>query len=138
MHFRNFRHTSDELDINQVDTPTGLWTDGRTMWVADAGRSDYGKLFAYNLNNGNRRPGKDVQLADFNLEPLSIWSDGTNVWALEDSTGNDFLYAYAMEPASDEVGQLVPYKSIFLDSDNSGSEGDLVEWRYHLGLRLRG
>ncbi len=123
MHFRNFRHTSDELDINQVDTPTGLWTDGRTMWVADAGRSDYGKLFAYNLNNGNRRPGKDVQLADFNLEPLSMWSDGTNVWALEDSTGNDFLYAYAMEPASDEVGQLVPYKSIFLDSDNSDPRG---------------
>ena len=123
MHFRNFRHTSDELDINQVDTPTGLWTDGRTMWVADAGRSDYGKLLAYNLSNGNRRPGKDVQLADFNLEPLSIWSDGTTVWALEDSTGNDFLYAYAMEPASDQVGQLAPYKSVFLDSDNADPKG---------------
>ena len=123
MHFRNFRHTRDELDINQVDTPTGLWTDGRTMWVADAGRSDYGKLFAYNLSNGNRRPGKDVQLADFNLEPLSIWSDGTTVWALEDSSGNDFLYAYDMEPESDHIGQLAPYKSITLDSDNADPEG---------------
>ena len=122
MHFRNFRHSSDELDINQVDTPTGLWTDGRTMWVADAGRSDYGKLFAYNLSNGNRRPGKDVQLADFNLEPLSMWSDGTTVWVLEDS-GNDLLYAYAMEPESDQIGQLVPYKSITLDSDNADPKG---------------
>ena len=123
MHFRNFRHTSDELDINHVDTPTGIWTDGTTMWVADAGRSDYGKLLAYRLNNGNRRPGKDVRLADFNLEPLSIWSDGTTVWALEDSSGNDFLYAYDMDPDSDQVGQLAPYKSITMDSDNSDPRG---------------
>ena len=100
----------------------GIWTYGRTMWVADARRSDYGKLFAYNLNNGNRRPGKDVQLADFNLEPLSMWSDGTTVWVLEDS-GNDLLYAYDMEPASNQVGQLAPYKSITLDSDNSDPRG---------------
>ena len=124
MHFRDFRHPNDEVDIAHVDTPTGLWTDGDTMWVADAGRSDYGKLLAYKLTDQTRNSSKDVQLADFNKEPLSIWSDGEFVWAIQDFTGaNHFLYAYYMEPDADEIGLLAPYKSVTLDSDNSDPRG---------------
>ena len=130
MHFRDFRHPDDELGITQVNTSTGLWTDGEIMWVADAGRSDYGKLLAYDLSNGTRRSGKDVQLAATNLEPLSMWSDGTTVWVLEDA-GNDFLYAYAMDPEAGQEGLLVPYKSITLHSNNADpvgtwSDGDTI------------
>ena len=130
MHFRDFRHPDDEIDITQVNTSTGLWTDGEIMWVADAGRSDYGKLLAYDLSNGTRRSGKDVQLAATNLEPLSMWSDSTTVWVLEDA-GNDFLYAYAMDPEAGQKGLLVPYKSITLHSNNADpvgtwSDGDTI------------
>ena len=33
MHYRDFRHPGDEIDITQVNTSTGLWTDGEIMWV---------------------------------------------------------------------------------------------------------
>ena len=122
MHFRDFRHPDDEIDITQVTTSSGLWTDGEIMWVADAGRSDYGKLLAYDLSDGTRRSGKDVQLAATNLEPLSMWSDGTTVWVLEDA-GNDFLYAYAMNPEAGDEGLLVPYKSITLHTHNADPVG---------------
>ena len=123
MYFRDFQHTEDEVEITQVNTPSGVWTDGETMWVADAGRSDYGKLLAYDLSDGTRRSGEDVQLATTNLEPVSMWSDGTTVWVAEDGQSNDFLYAYAMDPEPDKIGQLVPYKSITLNSDNSDPVG---------------
>ena len=130
MHYRDFRHPGDEIDITQVNTSTGLLTDGEIMWVADAGRSDYGKLLAYKLSDGTRRSGKDVQLAATNLEPLSMWSDGTTVWVLEDA-GNDFLYAYAMDPEAGDEGLLVPSKSITLHTDNADpvgtwSDGDTI------------
>ena len=123
IHYRGFRHPADEIDITDVTTPAGLWTDGETMWVADTGRSDHGKLLAYTLSDQSRDSSKDVQLASFNKKPLSIWSDGETIWAIEDSTGDDFLYAYAMDPETDDVGQLAPDKSVTLDSANSDPRG---------------
>ena len=126
MYYRDFRHQSEEIGTDEVDTPGGIWTDGDTMWVADTGRSDHGLLMAYSVSSGLRDSSKDVQLASYNTDPLSIWSDGETVWAIEDasrSSSNDFLYAYAMEPESGQEGTLAPYKSITLDSDNSNPRG---------------
>ena len=126
MYYKDFRHLSEDIGTDEVDTPGGIWTDGNTMWVADTGRSDHGLLMAYGVSSGLRKSGKDVQLGDFNTQPLSIWSDGETVWAIEDATQsnrNDFLYAYAMEPEASEVGTLAPYKSVTLDSDNSDPRG---------------
>ncbi len=123
MYFLNFRHPGDEIDITNVTEPSGLWNDGETMWVADKGRSDHGKLLAYSLSDQTRVSSKDVQLASFNKKPLSIWSDGETVWVIEDSTGNDFLYAYYLEPEANEIGFLAPYKSVTLGSNNSDPRG---------------
>ena len=123
MHFKGFRHTRDEIDITDVTAPGGLWTDGNTMWVADTGRTDHGMLLAYSLSDQTRDSSKDVQLGSDNKNPLSIWSDGETVWAVEDSSGNDFLYAYAMEPEAGEEGLLAPYKSVTLASNNADPRG---------------
>ena len=123
MHFLDFRHPGDEIDITDVDTPAGLWNGGETMWVADKGRSDHGKLLAYSLSDKSRDSSKDVQLGSSNKKPLSIWSDGEVVWAIEDSGGNDFLYAYYLEPEAGEIGLLAPYKSVTLGSNNSDPRG---------------
>ena len=122
MHFRDFRHPEDEVDISHVGTPTGIWTDGTIMWAADAGRSDHGKLLAYNLSAGTRRPAKDVQLQTSHLEPLSMWSDGTTAWVVDDGQINDFLFAYYRDPEPNEVGLLVPYKSITLHSKRRNAD----------------
>ena len=52
----------------------GIWSDGTTMWVATPGR-----LKAYNLANGARRPNLDVGL-HWGREPGDIWSDGETIW----------------------------------------------------------
>ena len=36
--------------------PTGIWSDGATMWVADDTDS---KLYAYKMSDGSRDAGKD-------------------------------------------------------------------------------
>ena len=123
MYYRDFRHMEDEFSVSDVNTPTGLWTDGETMWVADAGRTDYGKLLAYDLSNGTRDSSKDVQLDASVIAPLSLWSNGTNIWVLADSHSNDFLYAFALDPGPGEIGSLVPDKSISLASDNADPKG---------------
>jgi hypothetical protein len=62
MHFRDFRHPGDEIDVSDLSTPRGLHTDGETMWVVDAGASNLRKLIAYNLDDGGRDSSKDVSL----------------------------------------------------------------------------
>ena len=83
------RGVTDEFGWKAVDdldglraagngNPTGIWSDGTTMWVADE-RDD--KLYAYNTD-GTRDSSKDFNtlLAAGNLNPWGIWSDGTTMW----------------------------------------------------------
>ena len=123
MNFRDVRHSDDELEVAQVNSPAGLWTDGETIWVSETGRSDYGKLFAYDLSDGLRIWAKDVRLHTTHLEPRSMWSDGTTVWVPYIGDSANYLYAYGMDPDTNEIGQVVLDKIISLDSDNSDPMG---------------
>ena len=56
--------------------PRGLWSDGTTLWVADASDA---WLYAYTLAGGSRQASKDIILAD-NTGPYGLWSDGPTLW----------------------------------------------------------
>ena len=71
--------------------PTGIWSDGTTIWVAD---STADKIFAYHTSNILRYPDKDFPLHADNTDPYGIWSDGTTMW-VADSTA-DKIFAYSM------------------------------------------
>ena len=71
--------------------PTGLWSDGTTMWVADF---EDRKLYAYRMSDRSRDAGKDFTLDADNGSPVGIWSDGTTMWASDFADGK--LYAYRM------------------------------------------
>ena len=71
--------------------PTGLWSDGVTLWVADEVDD---KLFAYQMPDGTPDPSKDLTLAAGNNNPSSIWSDGATLWVAD--TSDEKLYAYAL------------------------------------------
>ena len=84
------------------DDPSGIWSDGTTMWVSDVGT---GKLYAYRLSDGARDAAKDFDtlIAAGNANPTGIWSDGTTMWVAD--ILDDKLYAYRMsnkEPDSDK------------------------------------
>ena len=80
--------------------PTGIWSDGTTMWVADF--EDH-KLYAYRMSDRSRDSGKDFTLDADNGSPVGIWSDGTTMWASDFADGK--LYAYRMSNRSRDSGK---------------------------------
>ncbi len=80
--------------------PTGIWSDGTTMWVADF--EDH-KLYAYRMSDRSRDSGKDFTLDADNGSPVGIWSDGTTMWASDFTDAK--LYAYRMSDRSRDSGK---------------------------------
>ena len=77
--------------------PSGIWSDGTTIWVAD---TDDDKLYAYSLPGGDRDTTKDFDTLSTagNQHPRGIWSDGETMWVAD--TDDDKLYAYQMSDRS--------------------------------------
>ena len=91
-----------DLDFNALNTagnsnPRGLWSDGITMWVADASDA---RIYAYKTADKTRDPAKDFNTlsAAGNTSPMGIWSDGTTMWVAD--WRGDKLYAYNMSDKS--------------------------------------
>ena len=90
------------LDAAGNDEPTGIWSDGTTMWVADDaqgwvdGLENNDKIYAYVLATRERNPSRDFNRLDAagNNDPEGIWSDGTTMWVADQS--EEKLYAYDM------------------------------------------
>ena len=80
-------------------SPTGIWSDGITIWVADSWDA---KIYAYNLASGSRHPELDFDtLADAgNLWPQGIWSDGKTMWVVDDEADKVFAYHMPNNPAN--------------------------------------
>ena len=97
-----------DLDFNALNAagnsnPRGLWSDGTTIWVADASDA---RIYAYKMSDKTRDPAKDFDTlsAAGNTSPMGIWSDGTTMWTAD--WLDDKLYAYKMsdktrDPAKD-------------------------------------
>ena len=80
--------------------PTGIWSDGTTMWVADF---EDAKLYAYRMSDRSRDSGNDFTLDAANGSPVGIWSDGTTMWASDFTDAK--LYAYRMSDRSRDSGK---------------------------------
>ena len=72
------------------DSPSGLWSDGATLWVAD--QVD-GKLYAYRLADGTRQSSRDIRARGADT-PMGLWSDGATVWVA--SFGGGAVLAYRL------------------------------------------
>ena len=78
-------------------SPTGLWSDGKTMWVANSGED---RIFAYDLRTGAHDATKGIDLGADNTYAQGIWSDGETMW-VSDFAGKDAddekkIFAYNM------------------------------------------
>ncbi len=99
---RNPGKDFDALDAVGNDEPTGLWSNGTTMWVADDadrwvdGLENNDRIYAYGLATMARDSSKDFNRlnAAENDDPEGIWSDGTTMWVADQS--DEKLYAYDM------------------------------------------
>ena len=76
------------------DLPTGIWSDGKTLWVLENASSGADAVFAYNLETGDRLADQEFELDRRNRFSHGIWSDGTTLWIAD--SGQDRLFAYEL------------------------------------------
>ena len=74
------------------DWPTGLWSDGVTVWVAENGPGADDEIYACDLQTGERREEAEFELHETNRAPRGFWSDGETAWVSD--SGQDRLFAY--------------------------------------------
>ena len=80
---------SDFILDAAIGYPTGIWSDGTTMWVADF--EDH-KLYAYRMSDRSRDAGKDFALDADDQSTEGLWSVGNTMWVASRDDGR--LYAY--------------------------------------------
>ena len=81
-------HSDNEL-------PTGIWSDGHTLWVLQNAASGADSVFAYKLENGERLKDREFELDRRNRFSHGIWLDGETVWVAD--SGQDQVFAYVLE-----------------------------------------
>ncbi len=108
-------HDLDELDSGH-DTPTGMWSDGTTLWLANNPDGAGDAIYAYDLGTGERVEDREFELDERNRAPGGLWSDGETIW-ISDS-GQDHLYAYDLA-----TGERLADRDIALDERNADPRG---------------
>ena len=96
-------------------SPTGAWSNGATMWIAD---QNDGKLYAYTLADGSRDSDKDITLDSNNSSPVGVWSNDTTIWVAELMPTERKVYAYTLADGSRDSD-----KDITLRGGNTTSWG---------------
>ena len=104
-----------ERDIEQLDSghdsPTGAWSDGTLLWIAENGDGADDAVYAYDLATGERVEEREFELAETNRAPRGLWSNGKTAWVAD--SGQDRLFAYDLES-----GERDEEREIELPRDN--------------------
>ena len=97
-------------------SPTGLWSDGETLWIAENGDGAVGAVYAYDLATGERVEDRGFELDERNRAPRGVWSDQTTIW-ISDS-GQEKLFAHDLE-----TGERLPERDLALAERNRDARG---------------
>ena len=111
----NVTRDIEELDSGH-DDPTGAWSDGVTLWIAENGSGADDAIYAYDLESGERVEDREFDLDAGNLAPRGVWSDRTTIW-ISDS-GKDKLFAHDLGS-----GERLPDSDLALHDDNDDPRG---------------
>ena len=118
-------------DAGNVD-PSGIWSDGRTMWVADV-RDE--KIYAYDLSAQTRATSVDFDTLDAagNHNPSGIWSDLATMWVVDETDEENLCLCGGHQNADSQQGLR------HVDRGRQRqSAGHLVRWVNHVGVRFIG
>ena len=125
----NVTRDIESLDRDN-DLPTGIWSDGTTLWVLENASSGTDAVFAYDLETGDRLADQEFELDRRNRFSHGIWSDGETMWIAD--SGQDRLFAYVLES-----GERVEEREFELAERNRDPRGHLVRWRSDVRARQR-
>ena len=109
-----------ERDIEQLDSgheaPTGAWSDGTLLWIAENGDGADDAVYAYDLVTGERVEDREFELDESNRAPRGLWSNGKTAWVAD--SGQDRLFAYDLES-----GERDEEREVELDTRNRDPRG---------------
>ena len=108
-------HDIEELDGGH-DKPTGMWSDGTTLWLLENGDGADDAIYAYDLESGERVEDREFELDERNRAPRGVSSDRTVIW-ISDS-GQEKLFAHDLE-----TGERLPERDIALAERNRDARG---------------
>ena len=107
-------------DIEELDsghgTPSGAWSDGATLWLAENGDGADDAVYAYDLETGERVEEREFELDERNRAPRGVWSDSVTLWIAD--SGQDRLFAYDLES-----GERVEEREVEFDTRNRDPRG---------------
>ncbi len=113
-------HWNVSRDIDALDgangSPTGLWSDGTTLWVADNSTGPGDAVYAYDLAGGARAEDREFKLDQTNRAPRGLWSDGEVIWVSD--SGQDRLFAHDLI-----AGARLPDRDLELTARNGQARG---------------
>ena len=107
-------------DIEELDSghsrPTGLWSNGATLWLAENGDGAADAVYPYDLASGERVEEREFELDDGNLAPRGLWSDRATMWVSD--SGQEKLFAHDLA-----TGERLPDSDLVLHPDNDDPRG---------------
>ena len=104
-------------DISVARHPTGVWSDGTTLYVSWFVWSlQDGGVLAYDLATGTRDTSKEITLHADNNWPFGIWGDADTLW-IQDRQ-EDLIYAYNRTTKARDTS-----KEIVLDTAGGNADG---------------
>ncbi len=109
------KHDIDELESGH-DKPTGMWSDGTTLWILENGDGADDAIYAYDLESGERVEDREFELDERNRAPRGVWSNGTTLWVAD--SGQDKLFAHDLGS-----GERLPDSDIELAERNADPRG---------------
>ena len=111
----NVKRDLEELDAAN-GSPTGLWSDGETLWIAENGDGADDAIYAYDLTSGERVEEREFELDERNRAPRGVWSDRTTIWVSD--SGRERLFAYRLAD-----GERLEEREFALAAGNSDARG---------------
>ena len=82
-----------DIDLGSGTEPSGLWSDGTTMWVITNPRT--GRIRAYSLANGAEQTESGFTISRGAAFASALWSDGTILWVADMNAGRVRAYSHS-------------------------------------------
>ncbi|MXZ88546.1 MAG: hypothetical protein F4Z07_06795 [Dehalococcoidia bacterium] len=98
------------------DMPSGMWSDGTTLWLLQNGDGADDAIYAYDLETGARVEEREFELDESNRAPRGVWSDGTTIWVSD--SGRNKLFAHHLA-----TGERLEDRDIELTRRNRDARG---------------
>ena len=98
------------------DAPTGAWSDGTLLWIAENGDGADDAVYAYDLVTGERVEDREFGLHETNRAPRGLWSNSKTAWVAD--SGQNRLFAYDLES-----GERDEEREVELDTRNRDARG---------------